>query len=535
MDAQWVSRQRQQQQISNRQRSGEDGEAEALLLPAGCPPSPRRALLSLLASFPSSGRGYCLHGLPAGEERVFSQLRWTLAACGFHRCAGVESVDCVLCFARSPPPQRRLTGLGRAELRVLHFPFFTQLSHKHRLSASVERQRRETGCAHLFPHVPASFRLPQQAADWLREHERRGGRVLPELRAAVLGLTDRQAAARRRAQLLKQRRGSGDECGDREAELSEQEEEAAGAETRDDPLAASSAHFYSSHTDVSVCPPAFAAASAAPVWIVKPAHLGSGRGICVTDLSAAGSGELQRVLASHDECVAQSYVLQPALLDQRKMDLRLYVALLSPFAPQLSSACPRTAAAWPRFPFAVWLYEDGLVRVAAEPYSAQCSRLSERFLHLTNNAVARQRSQAEGAARNTTLLQWMQRAGLSEDERETLQRDIERAVLSAVSSSSAFLRSGSRRRFVSRFELLGFDLLLDSQRHVWLCELNSLPDLRCSASPFSPPFPADAAVKPPLIADLLTLLCFSNEQPEPPSEQRQRWRPHHVGGFRRLV
>lgn len=63
-----------------------------------------------------------------------------------------------------------------------------------------------------------------------------------------------------------------------------------------------------------------------------------------------GAEQVARAAAGCDSCVVQRYLSRPFLLDGFKFDLRLYVFVAS---------CD---------PLRIFLFPDGLVRLATEPY-----------------------------------------------------------------------------------------------------------------------------------------------------------------------
>jgi len=66
--------------------------------------------------------------------------------------------------------------------------------------------------------------------------------------------------------------------------------------------------------------------------------------------------------------LASKYISKPHLLRGYKYDLRIYV-LVTSFEP-----------------LRVYIFEDGLVRLATQPYSTK-GTLHKRFVHLTNYSV----------------------------------------------------------------------------------------------------------------------------------------------------
>ena len=83
-------------------------------------------------------------------------------------------------------------------------------------------------------------------------------------------------------------------------------------------------------------------------WIIKPAANSQGRGISVTDKV---SEVLRRQQGSG--MVVSHYISNPLLIDGLKFDLRIYIVVTSVN------------------PLKIYIYQDGLVRFATEPYNIQ--------------------------------------------------------------------------------------------------------------------------------------------------------------------
>ncbi|RNF26408.1 putative tubulin-tyrosine ligase-like protein [Trypanosoma conorhini] len=243
----------------------------------------------------------------------------------------------------------------------------------------------------------------------------------------------------------------------------------------------------------------------------------------LTDLTLSGAGGRKYVV--------QEYIEDPLLLDRRKTDLRLYVAVTS------------------YDPLTVYLHEEGLVRLAAQEYSGGGTELNfDPFRDLTNYSVGRRwqargkqsRSQGEeeanlspdvspaakplpplelkkslnelwehidamhfssprvGPATATPLSSLLHRRR-SEKVKEEIARVIIKTLLAVKAPLSA---AACGLSFPGGFfELYGFDLMLDAKLKPWLVEVNTLPSL-ASTSPF------DYAVKTNVVADLLNLAMF---------------------------
>jgi tubulin polyglutamylase TTLL6/13 len=98
------------------------------------------------------------------------------------------------------------------------------------------------------------------------------------------------------------------------------------------------------------------------VYIIKPDGGAQGKGIFLT--------RNVNDIPSNTLCVAQNYILNPLLIDGKKFDLRIYV---------LVTSCK---------PLRMYLFKDGLVRICAEEFARpNTANLEERCMHLTNYAV----------------------------------------------------------------------------------------------------------------------------------------------------
>ena len=97
------------------------------------------------------------------------------------------------------------------------------------------------------------------------------------------------------------------------------------------------------------------------LFILKPTNMNCGKGIRVI-------GKKDKV-KNRKNFIIQKYVSNPHLLRGFKYDLRVYI-LVTSFDPLIA-----------------YFHQDGLVRLATEPYSNSSDSLSEKFIHLTNYSV----------------------------------------------------------------------------------------------------------------------------------------------------
>ena len=233
--------------------------------------------------------------------------------------------------------------------------------------------------------------------------------------------------------------------------------------------------------------------------------------------------------------------------------MRLYALLLprrTPNLPPLSSS--ECSERWSGFPFAVFVFDDGLIRLASEAYPASAESIVESLhsplVHLTNNSI---NSAANGgAASNRSFLHFMRSLRTSANEMdcalaERIERQIAECVLSTISSSSSYLRDGDDPDYSRHFDLLGFDALLDDRAHLWLCEVNSMPDLKCAPSAFAPVHEVDLQCKRRLLADMCNLLSLhtagsahstdNNLEPHTDAVHTLDEGTLPLGGFKRLI
>ena len=120
-------------------------------------------------------------------------------------------------------------------------------------------------------------------------------------------------------------------------------------------------------------------------FIVKPDGSAQGKGIFLTK-------SLEDVQNLQMACVAQQYIRNPLLIDNKKFDLRIYVLVmscwplrlvrcLSFFQEHFFNNLTSTSAS-------KYLFRDGLCRICTEEYHRpNTSNMDDRCMHLTNYAV----------------------------------------------------------------------------------------------------------------------------------------------------
>ncbi|GAB5359909.1 hypothetical protein AAMO2058_000582600 [Amorphochlora amoebiformis] len=217
------------------------------------------------------------------------------------------------------------------------------------------------------------------------------------------------------------------------------------------------------------------------MWILKPTNLSCGKGIKVITKPSEVDSDRQ--------CVVCKYIMDPYLINGRKFDMRIYV-LITCFNP-----------------LRVYIYKDGLVRFATMKYTTKPSQAKERFIHLTNYSVNKL---SENFVRNTehdrddTGSKWSVKAlrryfhskGIDDTK---VWDDVEGVIvktLMAIEGDVVHRQRIYKNHRNSCFEILGFDVLLDSKLKPWLIEVNCSPSLSSSS-------PLDKRIKTQLMTDAL--------------------------------
>ena len=223
------------------------------------------------------------------------------------------------------------------------------------------------------------------------------------------------------------------------------------------------------------------------VLIVKPESSCQGKGISL----------IKKIEDLPERCVAQRYISRPFLIDNLKFDLRLYV---------LITGCD---------PLRIFLHQEGLVRFATEEYREPRASLEDQFIHLTNYAINKTNPKYQQDAserflghkrRFTWLLTYLDSKGYNVS---TLWREISGIVIKTLISGTPLISHLYRSTHPDDptnsmcFEILGFDILLDSDLKPWLLEVNHTPSF-CTDSDI------DRLVKKSVISHALTLLNLNS-------------------------
>ncbi|OMJ78088.1 hypothetical protein SteCoe_22198 [Stentor coeruleus] len=284
------------------------------------------------------------------------------------------------------------------------------------------------------------------------------------------------------------------------------------------------------------------------IFIVKPEASSQGRGIFLIK-------RLEDINIS-ERYVVQEYLSEPCLIEGLKFDLRIYV---------LVTGCN---------PLRVFLHEDGLTRLATEVYSnPNNANFNDLCMHLTNYAINKNNpkfqfnsdSNVDNIGHKRSLkstYEYLKTQGKDIEELKGKIEDIILKTLCSVQPSVAHVyKTCQPEDFTNSmcFELLGFDIIIDSNLNPVLLEVNHSPS-------FSTDSPLDWKIKHRLIRESLMLLgsrvrdrknyyqnkknevqrrtfsCKANketreekmEKAREAIERREKWENSHLGGFKKL-
>ncbi|XP_031837150.2 tubulin monoglutamylase TTLL4 [Nomia melanderi] len=222
------------------------------------------------------------------------------------------------------------------------------------------------------------------------------------------------------------------------------------------------------------------------IWILKPPCSCAGHGIkLVSRFYEIPNGR---------PLIAQRYIAKPRLIDGVKFDIRLYVLLTS------------------IDPLRIYVYNDGLVRLATVKYVDHVDTLSNKFMHLTNTSVNKRNPSFEPNDDPTKCrgnmwslgCLWEYLSSVEDVDPIGIWTKIKDIAVKTVISTESFLVDSWRKRSMSTYnyyQLFGFDILLDQQCRPWLLEVNTFPSMQ-------PDTPLCRIVKCQLAKDYLNLVGF---------------------------
>jgi tubulin polyglutamylase TTLL6/13 len=225
-------------------------------------------------------------------------------------------------------------------------------------------------------------------------------------------------------------------------------------------------------------------------FIVKPEASSQGQGIY-----------LVRQISDIKEtahCVAQRYIEEPLLIDGLKFDLRIYV---------LVTGCD---------PLRIFIHEEGLARFATQEYEPPNRKnIKDSFVHLTNYSINKNNPNFVQAAPGkkshkrslssvliVITMQQLSEEGVDvEGIWDNICDIVVKTVLTIQPTLASTYRSCQPYDYANNmcFEILGFDIILDSNFKPWLLEVNHSPS-------FSTDSDLDTQIKTAVITEALVLV-----------------------------
>jgi hypothetical protein len=184
-------------------------------------------------------------------------------------------------------------------------------------------------------------------------------------------------------------------------------------------------------------------------WIVKPIGKSRGNGIFLAnDIS-----EVPNI----DSHLVQKYITNPLLLDGYKFDMRIYV-LVTSFNP-----------------LEAFIYKDGFARMSNYLFSLAGE---EREIHLTNAAIqnkialnSNEHTKVFGGSK-ISLEMLKNKLSKMNIEFNSIWEQIKDIVLKSLIACEIDIPNSP-----SSFELLGYDIIIDTNSKCWLLEINTSPSL----------------------------------------------------------
>ena len=198
--------------------------------------------------------------------------------------------------------------------------------------------------------------------------------------------------------------------------------------------------------------------------------------------------------------MVQKYIKHPALWKGHKFDFRIYVLVTSVIDPMC-----------------IFLYKDGLVRLASEKYDPT-KNFGDSYIHLTNYSLNKNNKQYDGEKHKLKLSDVLTgilsqppakkgKPGVSRSSKE-IWAEIEEIVVKTIITVQPQLqhiyRSCQTKEPDCCFELLGFDVMLDRKLKPWMLEVNHTPSFGVDTA-------IDKEVKTALLTNTLEIIQLQIE------------------------
>lgn len=209
-------------------------------------------------------------------------------------------------------------------------------------------------------------------------------------------------------------------------------------------------------------------------------------------------------IPSDDQVIVSKYISDPLCIDEHKCDVRLYVVVTS-FDPLV-----------------IYLYEEGLVRLATVKYDKTVENLWNPCMHLCNYSINKYHldyikatESDEDVGHKWTFSALLRHLKSQGNDTTSLMQAIEDVIIKSIFACSQSIVSACKMFVPNQnncFELYGFDILIDNTLRPWLLEVNLSPSLGIDT-------PLDTRVKSAMLCDLLTLVGIPAQGPQSPLSQ----------------
>ena len=218
------------------------------------------------------------------------------------------------------------------------------------------------------------------------------------------------------------------------------------------------------------------------LWLIKPSSSSLGRGIHFLKQSSD---------IPNNKSIISKYISNPDLIKGRKYDIRIY--------------CFVTGTK----PLKIYVYNEGIVRIAVEKYDLNINDLDNLFKHLTNVAINKKNKKFIENDDNeysniwslSMLKKHMIERGINFDEIFLKIQDI--CIKSILTMYSKEIKREKKYNIINGniFELFGMDILIDKNMKPWLLEVNYSPSLSTIGN-------LEGRIKYKLFADIFNILGF---------------------------
>ena len=196
------------------------------------------------------------------------------------------------------------------------------------------------------------------------------------------------------------------------------------------------------------------------LWIVKPTNLSQGRGIFIFN-------SLDEIKL--EQYVITQYISNISLINGRKYDLRLYVLISS------------------LNPLRIYLYNEGLVRIAIEKYEINMNSLANKYMHITNTDlnIKNKKFISPNNTNDENSNMWnlfMYKRYLKKNNINwiDLRKKIIKIIVKAIISVSEDLLEENQKlnlKAKNFYRILGIDILIKNDFNPLLIEMNYYPEI----------------------------------------------------------